>query len=1720
MTTTIFDLHASVLADYRDFVRSFLQIADDRARAFVDQALDDQTLWPQPLVQISPAYALDATVDDLARDQILHPLAAALFRTARGDPFRLYRHQRQALDHALRGESFVVTSGTGSGKSLCYFLPIIDALARQSAPPQGIQALIIYPMNALVNSQLQALETLAQQYARRTGRMFPITFQKYTGETTHDRRDEIRRQPPQILLTNYVMGELMLVRPEDRNLLREGALRFLVFDELHTYRGRQGADVAMLVRRLKERCAAPGIIHIGTSATMVAGRDATANERRLAVAGFAGRLFGCPFTANQVIEETLAPVTEGGEPSPEEVRAALTTPFPDDWMAFRRHPLARWMEYELGITREPDGRLARQRPQALAEAARRLAQVADADETLCAQKLREGLARGSRLAHGAGDRALAFKLHQFISQGRALYATLEPVDRRAFSLDGQVQAGGDRLWAPLVFCRRCGQDYYRVLIPRDADRESLIPSPANLDEFDGGDESAVIPGYLMPTSDDLDWRREQLPEEWFDARGRLLATWRGREPQEVWVSPDGRISAGPRDGAMKMWFQRSPFALCLACGEFYTRRDREFSKLATLSSEGRSSATTALAVSMLRHAANTNAVRDKLLTFTDNRQDASLQAGHFNDFVHLAVLRSALVAALSETPRLTPDTVADAVVRHCGLTLRDIAASPHIDPATQAAREVWSVFTDLVEYRLYDDLRHGWQIAQPNLEQPGLLRIAYRGLDDLCSADDIWQAIPSLARASVAERTEITRAILDHLRRKLAINARLLQEGGQQHLRRRAQHNLNDFWGIDPDAPGLRTAWCAVVPGQSTRPAWERDEWTIGLGERSAIGKFLRARLGVAGEAYRATVLTLLDLLVRHGMLVRLDPVDDHQRFQLNAACLIWEQGDGSPPPPDPLVVRRGGHESYIRVDQRPNPFFQRFYREAAGRLAALEAREHTAQVVAPGERERRERRFRWSDADPTKEIDLGRRLLYLVCSPTMELGIDIADLELVHLRNVPPTPANYAQRSGRAGRQGQPGMIVAYCRAVDNHDQYFFRHREAMVAGSVQAPKIDMTSEALMRAHIHAMWLAQIRLPLGDSIQGVIAISDPDLPLQAQVAETIRRFNDRRAELRDQIRRALDADLGPLASAAWWSDAWLDQVIDEAPQAFDRAFDRWRDLYRSAVQQRDAARIEEDQARTRDDQRRAQRRQDEARRQLNLLLQVDVAREEGDFYPYRYLASEGFLPGYNFPALPVRAWVPRGADGEFISRPRSLAIDEFAPGSFIYHEGAKWEVVAFRAPPGGLEARRSRLRVCEECGAFSDLTCDLCPSCSVRFDAGNSRIIDALEMTNVVTRRRERITANEEYRQRRGYRLRTAYAYTTADGRARVQEADVVVNGSSVMRLTYAPAATVLRINQGWLSRAAEGFLIDMETGEWLRPDRDGAPTTRRAPRSQQPLEPALVHLMVRDTRNLLLVRLPGDDLQQDRRRETSLLYALQRGIERAFQIEASEIAGERIGHGEKRALLFYEVSEGGIGVLRRLVDEADALARVAREALAQCHFDADGRDLKPECHAACYECLLSFSNWIEAITIDRHHIRDLLVQIAGSRTCLRIGGRDYQEHLAWLRSLTDARSELERRFLDELARLGARLPDDAQKAIPEPHCIPDFFYMPNICVFCDGSVHDDPAQRVRDETVRQELRERGYRVVTIRYDSDLREQIAAYPEIFGIVGHREHRVSDQPIE
>ena len=245
-----FDLRNRLVDDYRRYTRSFIRIRDARIGEFVDSILGAEGFWPEPLLQLNPAFRPGGTIDDLVEQGVLHSDCARIFRFGKSDAdhhgkqLLLHRHQREAILEARKGRSYVLTIGTGSGKSLAYIVPIVDHVLRRGSG-RGIQAIVVYPMNALANSQHEELGKFIDRGS--PGGRPAVRFARYTGQERGEARDEIRRNPPDILLTNYMMLELLLTRIKDRALVRAAeGLRLLVFDKLHTYRGRQGAMSPML----------------------------------------------------------------------------------------------------------------------------------------------------------------------------------------------------------------------------------------------------------------------------------------------------------------------------------------------------------------------------------------------------------------------------------------------------------------------------------------------------------------------------------------------------------------------------------------------------------------------------------------------------------------------------------------------------------------------------------------------------------------------------------------------------------------------------------------------------------------------------------------------------------------------------------------------------------------------------------------------------------------------------------------------------------------------------------------------------------------------------------------------------------------------------------------------------------------------------------------------------------------------------------------------------------------------------------------------------------------------------------------------------------------------------------------------------------------------------------------------------------------------------------
>ena len=269
----VFKFDSDLVTRYQQFARSFTTIRAGDLKRLIDHEYASGRYWPEPLIGLNPTYRKGLSIEQLVKQGDLDQACASIFAT--GDPRRpvtLYRHQEQALAKAQQGRNYIVTTGTGSGKSLCFFVPIVDRIlkARRNAKGRRTCAVVIYPMNALANSQREELE----KYIAESGlpvAMLP-TYARYTGQERDSERAQIATNPPDIILTNFMMLELLMTRQDeiDRQVIANMAgLEFLVLDELHTYRGRQGADVAMLVRRVP-KAAYP--IHSARPPTALAAR--------------------------------------------------------------------------------------------------------------------------------------------------------------------------------------------------------------------------------------------------------------------------------------------------------------------------------------------------------------------------------------------------------------------------------------------------------------------------------------------------------------------------------------------------------------------------------------------------------------------------------------------------------------------------------------------------------------------------------------------------------------------------------------------------------------------------------------------------------------------------------------------------------------------------------------------------------------------------------------------------------------------------------------------------------------------------------------------------------------------------------------------------------------------------------------------------------------------------------------------------------------------------------------------------------------------------------------------------------------------------------------------------------------------------------------------------------------------------------------------------------
>ncbi len=1339
-------LGEQVVEHFHRYLRTYFPISDRRIEQQLIDALaqgptGERMLVRGPYIQLNRPFLEGPSLGEFMQAHSMHDVIGSAF----GYIDTLHKHQELAAAAILEGRHTVVATGTGSGKTEAFLLPIIDHCLklRDTSAPEGVTAILLYPMNALVNDQLKRLRLMLAG----TG----VTFGRYTGETPPRRiddalrlprgsgytpeqlqqhretgadlpipweerssRDEITESPPRILLTNYKQIEYLLLRSRDLQMFEDGPLRFLVLDEVHTYTGELGAEVACLIRRLRHLSgkSPEELVCIGTSAT-VQDPDGLIDGDE-AVRDFAHRLFGIQKQSIEVVQEHYQP--QAGRSA-----KSYDPPFPDEPQQMLDEVLTatRPVHLQDEIIDVPDAVLAvaerlcgRDAPPTGSNSERLHGLLADSsiirhlERNLGTPLLLSDALQGLRMI---GTRKLAAredlvaellcyltlgglavrddepllrpKLHYFVQGYQGMSVSFEPPGGAAGAetlepvLHFVAQAGrdrGDGLAFPLHLCRACGQHYFPMVAPEGTatDHQDSLTSCRRTSVpryVPAGDDAENTP--LVFLTDRLFTREEDEVDEWAPVFVcRYCGTIHEERVAECLNENCQRV--GPM---VPMLAHEGIPTTCASCGAPNWTRARTISDTKSSAAQDIMILTQSLLTGM------DEPTMRKLLVFADNRQDAAFQAGWMDKRFRRVALRQLLARILADDPeqRWTISGMASKLLDELQRVGLYRATATHEDEK-ELRRIRWFILQEFASRRD----RRG------SLETLGLARVEYVGLDAETDEEFFgrWADVFGIASAGLVDTV---RLILDYFRRRQALSEPLLRHwwGYADRDVREGVIYVHDNWApagvnLHKPAEGTITKGFIASNGRSAaqlimskavaensdrateflRELWA---WLIDPGHEFLSGIQLthtrggrQERMSQIGTTYQVNVDR-----------VRLAYTD---RREVCDTCRTAQNVKL----PTEACPEYGcdGHTREAPVDEDHFAVVQ--YTKMP--FVPLRPAEHTAQVPHQ-KRAEIEKEFQKDDG----------AVNCIVCTPTLELGVDIGRLEMTLMRNVPPTPANYSQRAGRAGRKHRIAVVMSYC-GSSSHDRYFFDRPEEIISGSIRVPAFSMQNGPLIRKHLHSTLVTELRRMRDGEIDGALDATFPRY-IWAYVAE-------RQIDADGNPRfRYLDSPptFGPFARG-------LDDASEALADATTKTFaETWPAIDADAVQPDTlAAYRAEAPSRLEAHTGILYRRVNSLRHQLQKLAARGVTqelnaqeraerdtlerardrlmRENQDNYTLGYLSNDGYFPGY---ALSRDQCVGTSLEPFVeLSRPLPVALREFGPASLIYADGNVFRITRIRS--------------------------------------------------------------------------------------------------------------------------------------------------------------------------------------------------------------------------------------------------------------------------------------------------------------------------------------------------------------------------------------------------------------------------------------------------------
>ena len=1268
MSFNVIDASAKIAEQYRRYLKTIFDISQPEYKELFNQALESSDPFSKgPYLDVTDSFIRGETVCQLVDNGTLSQEFKRL-----PDIYEktLYLHQQRAIEKTAKGRNIVVSTGTGSGKTECFLIPIINHLMREkqangSISP-GVRAILIYPMNALANDQIDRL--------RRTLAKYPeITFGSYTGQTEYKKekaleifkkintnpetgetpipltnellsREEMKATPPHILITNYAMLEYLMLRPEDSVFFEgkyAGNWKYIVLDEAHTYTGSTGIEVSMLMRRVIAKLHNPKIQYILTSATL---GDERSDDK---VVEFAEKLCSAPFETSDVIRAERINL--------EELSSIKYTLGPDFYSCV--HNLLDYEDqYALEKISENFNLNTREYaslPEFLYDALLKDSTYWEIKRLLSTPKSVFEISNqmhwtNSQLsdfvdvaARASKDHTKIFdaRYHLFIRATEGVFITLPPhkslsLTRKSFErFDGK-----DYKVFEVVTCSQCHALYILGSIEN-----------GHLVQKSNYDSQNIKEAFYIGATTNNDDDENPLASEDLTASEYELCPYCGfiRPANEVHKKVCEHGSANYiKLVKVKTSKITGRVTKCVCCESvnrlgilrsFFTGQEASTSVIGTALFEQLPDCEHKITISKQAAsdgfddgfddgfgdddeslASETTIPKAKqFIAFSDSRQAAAYFASYFSE-TYDGILYSSLINHKIKSM----GTMTQPVPRFVGelaTIFKNKNISPFSESSTDYEAEAWiAVLKELVENRSRNSLI-------------GLGLMAFDAAKDIVfkpnskynlSAEDVKNICLNFISGMMTE------AAIYYNRTLTENDILFFAHGGVE-----ASYMLKG---------GNDASVHAFIPKSSSRTN-KRLEYMVRVLNKKGI------------QESQENIEQLLEaiwkkFLTGNGLLKNVTTKNGYEGYRVNTENIVL--GSAAKWYICPKCKRVTPYNvadvcpSYMcdgilepaNIDElNKNNHYYRIYNEL--KPSPLRVVEHTAQL-------NRDEAYKYQNLFKQKKIDV------LSCSTTFEMGVDVGELETVFMRNMPPTPSNYAQRAGRAGRSTQAAAFALTFCTKSNHDFNFFKNPVDMIKGVITPPTFKTDNEKICIRHVYASALSFFWKKYPQYFNRTVDMMENSIQKSCGFSVFKEYLYSHPKELKNYLKACLPHSL--IEKFKIDSFGWLDWLFDK-PEINYPNFNRVYEMYTGEISTLSKEKEKAEAA---------------GRKSDYILYQIKNYRNENII---SFLSKNSILPKYGFPVDTVQLRITDKNDkaaGLDLSRDLSMAIAEYAPGCQVVANG------------------------------------------------------------------------------------------------------------------------------------------------------------------------------------------------------------------------------------------------------------------------------------------------------------------------------------------------------------------------------------------------------------------------------------------------------------------